>query len=81
MNLSDRVHPPQVVARRSVDLPHKRRLEIVAIEDASRAQVDVWLRLLAPTGWTVGQFHVPVAKVRELARALGELAGEVGCGP
>ncbi len=71
---------PQVVARRSLDLPVRRRLEIAVIDDAT-GNLDVWLRVYAPQGHQVGQLHTRPSALRAIAAALEGLAGELGIAP
>ncbi len=71
---------PKTIARRRVQLPHSRTLEIVALEGWA-GHVDCWLRLLGPGGFPVGQFLLAPTTLRPVADALNSLAGELGVNP
>lgn len=76
-----RVSPLTVLARRTVPLARGRQLEIVGIEAFGTTHVDAWLRLRNANGCIVSQFHVPPGSLRDVARALDSLAGELGVRP
>ncbi len=77
---SERTPEPQVVARRWLDLPLHRRLEVTAIDD-STGIVDIWLRVYSPDGRHVGQLHTKPSALRAIAGELEALAGELGIAP
>jgi hypothetical protein len=72
--------PPRIVARRTVELPLRRTLEVTVIEDGG-GRADVWLRLRNADGHLVGQVHSKPSALRAIAGALSELAGELGIAP
>lgn len=78
--MSERAPMPQIITRREVELPLRRRLEISVIED-SDGRIDVWLRCVNADGRIVGQLHSKPSALREVARALEEIAGELGVEP
>jgi hypothetical protein len=80
MMAPEREPMPQVVARRVVELPLRRRLEISVVEDGD-GRSDVWLRCLNPLGRVVGQLHSKPSALRAVAAALNALADELGVAP
>ncbi len=79
-SIGEQLPEPQVIARRFVDLPLRRRLEISVIEDGD-GRSDVWLRVYNADGRIVGQLHSKPSSRRAIATALNELAGELGLAP
>ena len=71
---------PRCVAKRMVPLPGNRRFEAVVLEDPS-GRLDCWFRLLSSGGFAVAVFLIPPDRLRDLARALNDLAGELGTAP
>ena len=71
---------PRIVARRQVELPLRRTLEILAIEDGA-GRVDIWLRARNAAGHEVGMLHSKPSALRAIAATLNELAGELGIAP
>jgi hypothetical protein len=69
-----------VVARRVLDLPLRRWLEMSVLEDGD-GRADVWMRLQNADGRVVGQLHAKPSALRAIAAALNELAGELGIAP
>jgi hypothetical protein len=68
---------PKVLARRSIELEWRRRLEVVVTED-SDGRGDVALRLLTHDGILVGALRSTPSALRPLARVLTALARELG---
>jgi hypothetical protein len=79
-SLYSQPEPPRVVARRVVELPLRRTLELLALED-SGGHADIWLRVRTADGLLVGQLHSRPSALRAIAGALHELAGELGIAP
>ena len=76
----EREPAPQLIARRTVELPLGRTLEISVIEDGD-GRADVWLRAYNRDLRIVGQLHSKPTALRAIAAALSELAGELGIQP
>lgn len=70
---------PKVIARRFVDLPLRRRLEISVIDDGT-GRSDVWLRCYNADGRITGQLHSKPSALREIAEALNAISAELGIG-
>lgn len=71
---------PQVIARREVELPLRRTLEVTAIEDGS-GHLDTWLRVRTASGQIAGTIHCAPIALRRIADALNAIAAEVGVEP
>ena len=80
MKLGERTPEPQVVLRRMLDLPLRRRLEVSVIEDAG-GRADVWLRVYNHDGKQVGQLHTKPTMLRPMSDLLASVASELGVEP
>lgn len=65
--------PPEMVAKRTVELRPGRLLEIITLEDVGSG-IDCWFRVRDARGIVGPQFLVAVEKLPEIAKALGSLA-------
>jgi hypothetical protein len=71
---------PRIVARRTVELPLRRTLEVLAIADGA-GRIDIWLRARNAAGLEVGMLHSKPSALRSIADALNGVAAELGVAP